>query len=69
VLSELLGVLINPDGESKVDKWALAFVIVGLISFVRYVSLRFRPVPQNYSLALKFAALSIGNLVAPCFLC
>ena len=36
VLSELLGVLINPDGESEVNKWCLAFVIVGLISFARY---------------------------------
>ena len=29
----MLGVLINPDGKSDVDKWSLAFVIVGLIDF------------------------------------
>ena len=33
VLSELLAVLINPDGRSEVNKWCLAFVIVGLLSF------------------------------------
>ncbi len=33
----MLGVLINPDGQSDVDRWSLAFVVLGVIDFIANV--------------------------------
>ncbi len=34
LLSEMLGVLINPDGKSDVNKWSLAFVVLAISDFI-----------------------------------
>lgn len=61
VLSEMLGVIIEPDNEAKVNRWTWAFVVVGAIAFVRSALSCSSACPLTCSLSLKFYCLGFAG--------